>query len=425
MTAAAPAIAEFDPQSRDYLLDPQAAVQRLFAEAPVFFHEGLNATFVLPYDQVRRALDDYETFSSQAYRGTPVRDDLRGRIPEEWERVGNVIQGGQLTNLDPPVHIQQRRAIQRTFTHRRVEEVKPAIEAIANELIDGLVERGECDVMKDFAMKLTMRVAVGELLDVPGEMLPGFLTWVADVFGVLSPIDMKAEDVTTPDEHLVTCYRRLYEAYVTYSDFVGRRRASPGADLASAMLTLTEEDGTPALTQDQVLGHMLGLTAAGTDTTAALITNMVRLFTEQPGQLRLVFDDPALWENAVQEGLRRSAIATQFFRVTTREAELGGVCIPARSNVGVSVASANADPAKFADPLRFDVRRENARDHVAFGHGRHHCLGAPLARPEARIALETLYRRLPDLKADLDQELDFVPSLTVRMVRSQRVTWAS
>jgi cytochrome P450 len=417
-------IASFDPRSHEYLLDPQAAVQDLFEEAPVFFYEPLNAYFVLRYDDVRRVLGDYETYSSRAYKGTPVRDELRDRIPEEWERVGQIIQGGQLTNLDPPMHIQQRRAIQRTFTHKRVEGVKPDIAAIANELIDGLVDQGSCDLMKDFAMQMTLRVAVGTLLNVPDELLPGFLTWVADVFGVLSPIDMKPEDVTTPDDHLVTCYRRLYEAYVTYFEFIEKRRANPGDDLASAMLTLAEDDGRPALSTDQVLGHMLGLTAAGTDTTAALIASMVRFFTESPAEIELVLEEPSLWENAVQEGLRRSAIATQFFRISTRESDIGGVRVPSGSNVCVSVASANADPAKFPDPLRFHVRRENAGEHVAFGHGRHHCLGAPLARPEAQIALELLYRRLPNLKADLDHAIEFVPSLTVRMIRSQRVRWS-
>jgi cytochrome P450 len=368
-------------------------------------------------------LDDYETYSSRAYRATPVRDDLRARIPEEWERVGQVIQGGQLTNLDPPAHTGQRRTLQRAFTHRRVDAVKPDIAAIASELLDGLQDRGSCDVLTDFAMQLTIRVAVGTLLDVPEELLPGFLAWVADVFGVLSPIDMQAENVTTPDDHLVTCYRRLYEAYGTYSDFVAERRADLGDDLASALLRLRNDDGSPALSTDEVLGHMLGLTAAGTDTTAALVANMVRFFTESPDQLELVLADPALWENAVQEGLRRSAIATQLFRISTRDSEVAGVRIPAGSNVCISLASANADPARFPDPLRFDVRRENARDHLAFGHGRHHCLGAPLARPEARIALELLYRRLPDLQADLEQELEFVPSLTARMLRSQRVSW--
>ncbi len=424
MTAAAPSLADFDPLSYEYLIDPQAFVQDIYDEAPVFYHEPLDAYFVLRYDDVKRVLDDFETYSSHAYKGTPVRADLRDRIPEEWERVGQVIQGGQAINMDPPAHTGQRRAMQRTFTNKRVELVKPDIAAIANELIDGLVDKGSCDLVQDFAMQFTLRV-VGTLLDLPADLLAGFHAWIADVFGVLSPIDLKPEDVTTPDDQLAATYERLYTAYLTYSKFVEERRANPGEDLASAMLALTEEDGRSALTSDQVLAHMVGITAAGTDTTAALITNMVRYFTERPEELELLLHDPSLWDNAVREGLRRSGIATQIFRISTRESELADVRIPARSNICVSLASANGDPSKFPDPLRFDVRRENAAEHLALGHGRHYCLGAPLAPPEARIAVETLYRRLPGLKADLDQQLDFVQSITVRVMLSQHVSWSA
>jgi cytochrome P450 len=357
-----------------------------------------------------------------AYKTMPVRPDLRGRIPEEFERVGQVIQGGQLPNMDAPAHIPQRRALQQTFTHKRVDVHRPDIEAIANELIDGVQQRGSCDLMQDFAAQLTLRV-VTTMLKVPQELVPGFHAWINDVFGILAPIDLKPEDVTTPDEQLVATYERVHAAYVTYSALVEERRSRPGDDLLSSLLSLTDDDGRLMLSTDEVLGHMVGLTAAGTDTTANLIINMVRAFTEHPDQLRLVLDRPELWENAVAEGLRRTAIATQFFRISTQDSVIGGLRIPARSNVGLNIPAANGDPAKFSDPLRFDVTRANAGDHVAFGRGRHFCLGSPLARPEARIALQTLYRRLPNLAADLEQPLEFVPSLSVRAIISQRVTW--
>jgi cytochrome P450 len=423
MGTVAPSIAEFDPQSPGYLIDPQAAVQHLFEEAPVFYNEPLDAYFVLRYDDVKRVLDDFETYSSNAYRAVPVREDLRDRIPEEWERVGQVIQGGQTVNMDPPAHTWQRRAMQRTFTIRRVEQHKPDIEAIADELIDGFAAQGGCDLVQDYGMQLTLRV-VGTLLDLPPDLLAGLHAWIADVFGILAPIDLKPEDVTIPDDRLAATYERVHGAYVTYSEFLAERRAHPGDDLASAMLGLTGDDGGPALADDQILAHMVGITAAGTDTTAALITNLVRYLTESPDQLRLVLDDPSLWENAVLEGLRRSAIATQLFRISTRESQIARVTIPAGSNVCVSVASANGDPAKFPDPLRFDVRRGNAREHVGLGHGRHFCLGAPLAPPEARIAVEALYRRLPDIAADLGEELRFIPSITARVMLSQRAAWS-
>jgi cytochrome P450 len=418
MAVAAPT-ADFDPRSPAFLLDPQAT----FVELPaVFHHERLNAYFVLRYDDVRRVLEDFETFSAHAYKGVPVRDELRERIPDEWQRVAQVIQGGQSINMDPPMHTVQRRAMQRTFTRRRVEATMEEIAAIANDLVDRIAPEGSCDLMGHFAKQLTSRV-IGLMMDVPPDLLAGFQSWVMDTFGVLARIDLRPEDVTTPDDQLAGTFERLHTTYLTYSAFVEERRASPGDDLASAMLLLEDEDGSPALTNDQVLAHLVGITVAGIDSTANLVVNIVRLFTQHPDQLELLAAEPALWENAVLEGLRRSGLSLYRFLVTTREAEVAGVAIPAGSVVCASFAAANADPARFADPLRFDVRRENAAEHLAFGYGRHYCLGAPLAPPEARIALETLYRRLPGLEADLDQELEFVPALTARRIVSQTATW--
>lgn len=423
MPTLAPSISDFDPLSAEYLRDPHVALQELLAETPVFYHEPLDTYYVLRYEDARQVFSDSDTFSSHAYKTMPVREDLRDRIPEEYERAGQVIQGGQILNQDPPEHTAQRRAAQRTFTHRRVAATKPAIGAIAEELIDGFAERGECDLLQDFGVRFTLRV-VGTLLDVPREMLADLQAWINDIFRILAPLDLAAEDVTTPDDELVAIYERVHSAYLTYSKLVAERRADPGEDLASAMLTIADESGRPALSDDDVLSHMVGITAAGTDTTANLIVNMVRFFTESPEQLQLVLDDPSLWENAMSEGLRRAGIAYQVFRIAKRDAEIAGLHIPAGGKVGIVIPAANADPAKFPDPLRFDVRRENAGEHLALGRGRHFCLGAPLAPPEAQIALQTLYRQLPDLRADLDQELTFLPALSVRGIISQTATWS-
>jgi cytochrome P450 len=421
MTATRATAASFDPRSADYLRDPQRVVQDLLDDTPVFFCEPLNAYAVLRYDDVRRVLDDDETYSNHTLKAMPVRAELRDRIPESWQHAGAVIHGRQLNNLDAPEHTVERRALRQTFTHKQVDLVKPHIGAIADELIDGLIERGSCDLMQDFAMRLTVRV-VGEMIGISADMLATFLAWTHNGISLASPIHLRPEDVTMPDDELVLAYERVHAAYETYSKVVGDRRGRPGGDLTSAMLALTD-DGRPLLTDDQVVGHVLDLVAAGTDTTSLLITNMVRFFTESPGELDVVLDEPALWANAVREGLRRSSVVTQLLRINQRDVEIGGIEIPCGSTVAISLASANADPARFPDPLRFDVRRRNASDTLAFGHGRHYCVGAPLAIPEARIALETLYRRLPSLKADLEQPLVFKPSLIMRRFTSQRVTW--
>jgi cytochrome P450 len=168
---------------------------------------------------------------------------------------------------------------------------------------------------------------------------------------------------------------------------------------------------------------MVGITVAGTGTTANLIGYVVRYLTEQPALLEEAMRQPALWERVVEEGLRCASVSGLLYRRTTRAVELRGVTMPAESLVAVNVAAANADPRRFRDPLRFDIDRPNVTDHLAFGLGRHFCMGSPLARPEARVALQTLYARIPDLRSDLDQELEFAPNFVVRSQLHQRVTW--
>jgi hypothetical protein len=417
-----PTLEGFDPFAPGYLQDPQAALQDALRETPVFYHEPLRTFVVLRYADVRRVLTESDTFSADAFKAMPVPARLRERIPASLARAGELVIGGQLLNMDPPAHTRERKTAQRTFTRPRIEATMPLIERIANELIDDVIEAGSCDILQDFAYQLTLRV-VGELLGLPDEVLPGFHAWIGDVFALMAPIDLDAEAVTTPDDELVGAYTRMHGAYETYIALVRERRRHPGDDLASAMLTLRDDDGRPVLSDDAVLAHMVGITAAGTDTTANLIAGMVRFLTRDPAALEALRRDPALWENAVEEGLRRSSISPHLFRFTRCETEVCGVTIPTAQMVCACTASANADPRQFPDPLAFDPRRPNAREHVGLGVGRHFCLGAPLARPQARAALRTLYERMPDLAADLDGELEFVPALTTRVVVSQRVSW--
>ncbi len=421
MTTLVESVDTFEPFSPAFLAEPGAAMQKLLRERPAFYHEPTNTYYVLPYQHARAVLIDAATYSNVKSKTVPVRPDLRDRIPEHVERVGQLIQN-QMPNLDPPAHTPQRRAAQRTFTHKRIRNLEPMIAAIANDVIDDLADRGSCDLIQDFAVKMTLRV-VAALLGVADEMLPGLHAWIDDVFAIQAPIERKPEDVAIPDDRLVEIYQRLDAGYRFYSDFVEERLAHPREDLASAMLTLIDEDGKRALSNDEVLGAMLALTAAGTDTTANLIVNMVRYFTEAPEQLERVLEQPDLWDNAVCEGLRRSAIACQKYRISHVESEVCGLRIPAHARIAVSVAAANHDPAKFSDPLQFDVARGNASDHLGLGLGRHYCLGAPVVMPEARIGVQTLYQRLPGLKADLDQELEFMPALETRAFFSQRATW--
>jgi hypothetical protein len=309
--------------------------------------------------------------------------------------------------MDPPAHTKERKTAQQAFTRQRAAAAEAEIEHKANSLIDEFSDRGSCDLMQDFAYRLTLSV-VGKMLGLPDEHLPRFHAWIGEVFGLMAPIDAAPGSSPRTDDDVVGAYERMYGAYQFFSEFVAKRRTSPGDDLTSAMLKLTRPDGTPLLSDDAVLAHMVSITAAGTDTTANLIGNIVRYLTERPDALAELREDESLWDAAVEEGLRRAAIAMHLFRVTTKDTEIRGVSIPARTMVCLNVAAANSDPDVFPDPLTFDLHRPNLTKHLAFGLGRHFCLGAPLSRPEARIAPQVLYRRLPELRADLAPQRDFI-----------------
>jgi cytochrome P450 len=420
MTTAIDSIHAFHPTSPEYLLDPGAALQTLLRDRPAFYHEASDAYYVLPYAEVRQMLGDSDRYSNRKSRNVPVREELRAQIPPHVEQVAQLMYM-QINALDPPEHTPRRKLAQQTFSHRRMRNLEPQIHTIANDVIDGLVDRGSCDLMGEYSSQVTIRV-IAALLDLPAEILPQLTDWVKDLFQLQVPIDTQVEDVSIPDDELVALYQRLYAAYRTYIALVEERVAHPGDDLPSALLQMRDADGNRLVSNDDVLAFMIVLTVAGSDTTANLITNMVRLFTEAPDELARVQADPALWPNAVAEGLRRSGIAAQRYRISRVPSEVLGMEIPAGVRVGLHLAAANTDPEKFPDPLRFDVLRPNAADHLGLSRGRHYCLGAPVVMPEAQIALATLYARLPGLSADLTPP-PFYPTMEQRAIISQPVSW--
>ena len=416
--SASPTFSGLDLLSHAYRVNPGAAIQDALELNPVSYYEPLNCYVVLRYEDARAILSDFETFSSRVFRVLPAPD-----ADPEAQRVTKLIIEGQALGMDPPEHTRERRAAQRSFTHARVRSTLPLIEQIANELIDTFVDRGECDLMTDYCYRLTLR-GVGSMLGLPTEDLPAFEAFINEIFTLMIPLNAPGNPNMT-HEALLAGYERTYRAYQVFSRFVAERREHPRDDLASAMLALTDDVGEPLLTDDAALAHMVGITVAGTGTTANLIGYVVRYLSEQPAVLEEVRRDPALWDAVVEEGLRCASVSGLLYRRTTREVQLRGVTIPAESLVAVNVAAANADPRQFPDPLCFDIHRPNLADHLAFGLGRHFCMGSPLARPEARVALQTLFSRIPDLRADPTAELEFAPNFVVRSQLHQHVTWTA
>jgi cytochrome P450 len=413
---------EFDLLSPTVLRDPHAFWQSA-RENRVFYYEPMQCWVLTRRDDVARALGDWRTFSSRTLRAAPLSADARRRVPEHVQEIPAKLMSCAFINLDPPEHTVDRKNAQKAFTRPMVTATEPFIRGLSSELIDRFAEHGWCELMEEYAHPLALEV-IGHMVGFPRERLSEFRGWIDDFFGLMEPTraEPDAPSLAPPDE-IEARYHRVGEAWEFFREFLDDRREVPGNDLASRMVLATSDDGTPAMTYEHILTHLLELAAAGSDTTANLVGHMVRHFTDQPQLLDALRGGAAAWEDAIEEGLRRSAIVTNLMRVTTADVELGEVTIPAGSVVLLNLPAANGDDEHFADPLAVDPHRPNLGAHLAFGIGRHFCLGAPLARLEAKCALQGLYDRLPGLSVEAGQEIEYHAAVTVRAIKELHVSW--
>ena len=349
--------------------NPFPLYARLRAAAPALRDPRTGAWLLLDYESVKRALTDHATFSSDV--------SAAGR--------GNL---GWLIFADPPRHTKLRALVMRAFTPRAVAALAPRIRELARGLLDRTAGRGEMDLVADFSVPLPLMV-IAELLGAPIDDWPRLRGWSDAVMGLAHTVS------AGPDaESAVARFRAAHAEMRDYlAPLVADRRAHPTDDLLTR-LTAAEVDGE-WLTDSDVLGFVQLLLLAGHETTTNLIDNAVVSFLEHPEQLARLRTAPQLLPSAIEEVLRYRSPVQATFRVTTRDVAVHGQTIPARSLVLAMIGAANRDPRQFANADRLDVARE-PNLHVAFGHGIHFCVGAPLARLEARVALPMLLDHLGD-----------------------------
>ena len=310
-------------------------------------------------------------------------------------------------SLDPPDHTRLRRLVSKAFTPRTVARLEPRIRAITGQLLTAAAAAGQMEVVSQLAYPLPVRI-ISELLGVPVEDYPRFAGWSARLahslqpgFGVDPAVAQAREDAAQVASD---------EFAVYFRDLIAIRRAQPAQDLLSEMIAA--EDGGEKLTEDELIATCVLLLVAGHETTVGLISNGILALLRHPGQLALLRADPGLAAGAVEETLRYDAPVQMTARVARGGMQVGSVAAPDGALVLLLLAAAGRDPRVFADPDKFDIRR-GATGHLAFAAGPHFCLGAPLARLEATIALESFARRLkrPELNAS---SLDYKPNLNLR-----------
>ncbi|MFE7778372.1 cytochrome P450 [Streptomyces sp. NPDC057445] len=362
-----------------FVADPFPLYHQLREDGPVrraVLAGGVEAWLVTRYEDGLAALSDPRLSSD-------VRDAADPRLMEQLPVTERESLLSSMLRSDPPDHTRLRRLVSKAFTARRVAELRPRVQEITDRLLDDIAPAGRADLVADFALPLPVTV-ISELLGVPVGDRHDFQQWTDDM------ILRRAEQ---PDPAVVDAAWRKMRAYLT--GLLEAKRARPGEDLLSALLIARDEE--QRLDEDELIAMSFLLLAAGYITTVNLIGGGIAALLANPAQLQMLREDPELLPGAIEEFLRYDGpVSPGIARFAREEVSIAGVTVPRGATVLIASAIADRDPERFADPDRLDItRQDNA--HLAFGHGIHYCLGAPLARLEGQVAIGTVLRRLPGL----------------------------
>jgi cytochrome P450 len=381
-------------QSAEHQLNPFPHYERMRANAPVHYDEQSGSWHVFRYDDVQRALSEYATFSSHMGGDTA-------------SGTGQLF-ASSLIATDPPRHRQLRSLVTQAFTPKAVDALAPRIAGLAHELLEGIADRGSADLMRELAYPLPV-IVISELMGIPSQDRERFKHW-SDVIVSQTRTGSASEDHSATNTEMAEYFLAL----------IDQRRSRPGKDLISTLLS-AEIDGQK-LTVHELLGFCALLLVAGNETTTNLIGNAVLCLAESPGTIDRLLSEPALLPQTIEEVLRFRSPVQSMYRLTVAETTLGDDLIPAGAPIVAWIGSANRDERQFQRPAEFDVDRGQNR-HLAFGHGIHFCLGAPLARLEARIALEALLSRLPGLSLVQGAHLERMESTIIYGLKALPVSW--
>ena len=374
----------FDPFAPDAVADPYPHYEQLRDHLPVAWLPDLNAWFVSRYDDVVTVLHDPASFSSAEGMGALMAGRVGPQRLDAREVLGiDLRQLRVLIASDPPEHTRLRRLLSRAFTPKTIGDLEPHLRDICNDLVRDLEvaqAEGTADLMTLVAVPFPV-IVIAELLGIPADMRLDFKRWSDALVGTLGGASTATDAIPT-----------LAEMFAFIATVVEERRREPGTDMISLLVNGSAPDDPDALSPIEITLFAILLLVAGNETTTNLIGNGLAALWAHPEQAGRLQDDPDLVPLAIEEVLRWDAPVQGLFRATTRPVSLGGVELSEGDTILISFASANRDPRHFPEPDRFDIERRPV-DHLAFGHGIHHCLGAALARLEARIVGETMLRR--------------------------------
>ena len=390
----------------DVLANPYPLYHRLRNEDPVHWDPYLHAWIVTRYTDVVRVLHD---FSADR---TPTPEQLtRMGLPEMSPIAAVMVK--QMLFMDPPAHTRLRSLASMAFVPRRVEALRQHIQEIADRILDNLEERGQMEVIADFAAPLPA-IVTAEMLGVPTSDHQQLKTWSADFAEMLGNFQHNPDRVPG-------VLRSLHDMLEYFRQTVSDLKRQPREGLINSLLT-AEIDGD-RLNEEEVIANSIVTMVGGQETTTNLIGNGLLTLLRNPSELRKLRDDLSLIPTAVEELLRYESPSQHTARMAPADVEVGGKMILKRQAVIAVMGAANRDPERFPDPDRLDLERKDNR-HVAFGWAAHFCFGAPLARIEGQIAFATILRRLANLELQ-PHPIEWRQNLGLRGLKALPVTFTS
>jgi cytochrome P450 len=379
----------YDPYDVDINADPYPTYARLREEAPIYHNERYDFWALSRHADVEKALLDWRRFSN-------TRSDILDII-----RSGVELPSGVLLFEDPPVHTMHRGLMSRVFTPRRMAALEDQVRAFCARCLDPLVGSGGFDIVAELGAVMPMRV-IGMLLGIPEH----------DQVAVRDKTDATLR--TRPGRPLEVRQEEVANGEL-FADYIEWRAQHPSDDLMTQLLNAEFEDETGEtrkLTRQEVLTYTAVIAGAGNETTGRLIGWLAKVLAEHPDQRREIVEDRSLIPQVIDETLRFEPTGPHTARWVTEDVEYYGRTVPAGSPMLLLLGSANRDDRRYRDPDVFDIHRDDVQ-HLTFGYGLHHCLGANLARLEGRVALDELLDRFPEWDVDVDN-MRLAPTSTVR-----------
>jgi len=413
---------QFRPQTEAIQQNPFEYYAAMRTERPVMRlagaevgRPGQEVFCVSRHEDVLDVLLDHETYSSRfgstgSIPDAALQQKLDVISAEGWPHVDTML------TQDPPIHTRYRKLVSKAFTPKMVSSLEPRVRSLCEHLVDGWKGEERVDFNRGFGVPLPV-TTVAYILDVPDDQQDAFKRWADQSVAAIGR--------TISEEERLDAQRAIVEQQHWFADQIERRRGDPGDDFLSNLLNarLTEEDeieGDP-LSMGEMLSIIRQIQVAGSETTTSLLADTMVHLSHHPEIWRDMRGNPALVQSVVEEALRISSPNQGLFRIATRDSEIRGVSVPKGSAIWVMFGSANRDERVFEDPDRFDPSRKNLHAHLALGKGVHYCLGAALARLEARVGLEVLCEKIESFSIVDESSLRYSPSFILRGLEGLRL----